>query len=153
MRPFGAAAERLSAITGEYRAGFPRRLCSREPVVSRLRGSGRRIGTDHGPAIRSVRASADRHGQCCHVHDRVDRPSANAGALSARPNLAGSAAGLAGAMTLVGGAALSSITGAVLTEGNATYALFSIMLFSAGFALLAAVLAALVERRSYVPAP
>lgn len=44
-------------------------------------------------------------------------------------------------MTLAGGAALSSITGAVLTEGNATYALFSIMLISAG---LLAVLAALV---------
>ncbi|WP_292338002.1 hypothetical protein [Mesorhizobium sp.] len=78
-------------------------------------------------------------------------PNADAGALSVRPNLAGSAAGLAGAMTLAGGAALSSITGAVLTESNATYALFSIMLFFAGCGLLAAVLAALVpgDSQSY----
>lgn len=82
------------------------------------------------------------------VGNGLTMPSANAGALSVRPNLAGSAAGLAGAITLAGGAALSSVTGAVLTEGNAPHALLSIMLLSTVLALLAAVLAALAEKRS-----
>lgn len=84
------------------------------------------------------------------VGNGLTMPSANAGAVSARPNLAGSAAGLAGAITLAGGATLSSITGAVLTEGNAPHALFSIMLLSTALALLASVLAALTEKRSEI---
>ena len=80
------------------------------------------------------------------VGNGLTMPSANAGALSVRPELAGSAAGLAGAMTITGGAMLSSITGAVLTEGNATYALFAVMLASAVLALAAAGLAALFEK-------
>jgi DHA1 family bicyclomycin/chloramphenicol resistance-like MFS transporter len=84
------------------------------------------------------------------VGNGLTMPSANAGALSVRPNLAGSAAGLAGAITLAGGATLSSITGAVLTESNAPYALFSIMLLSTALALLASVLAALAEKRSAI---
>lgn len=84
------------------------------------------------------------------VGNGLTMPTANAGALSVRPNLAGSAAGLAGAITLAGGATLSSITGAVLTEDNAPYALFSIMLLSTALALLASVLAALAEKRSSI---
>lgn len=81
------------------------------------------------------------------VGNGLTMPSANAGALSVRPGLAGSAAGLAGAMTIGGGAALSSITGAVLTRDNATYGLFSIMLLSAAAGLLAAVMASFAEKR------
>jgi len=72
-------------------------------------------------------------------------PSANAGALSVRPDLAGSASGLAGAMTTAGGATLSSITGAVLTESNAAYAPLCMMLFSSLIALLAAFYARLLD--------
>ncbi len=72
-------------------------------------------------------------------------PSANAGALSVRPDLAGSASGLAGAMTTAGGATLSSMTGAVLTEGNAAYAPLCMMLFSSLIALLAAFYARLFD--------
>ena len=42
-------------------------------------------------------------------------PSANAGAMSVQPRLAGSAAGLSGALMVGGGAVLSSLTGAVLS--------------------------------------
>ena len=45
-------------------------------------------------------------------------PGASAGALSVQPRLAGSASGLAGALTVAGGAMGSSVTGAVLTEAN-----------------------------------
>lgn len=81
------------------------------------------------------------------VGNGLTMPSANAGMLSVRPDLAGSAAGLAGAMTVGGGAVLSSITGAVLTQNNATYGLFTIVLLSTATGLLAASLAAVAEKR------
>jgi len=66
-------------------------------------------------------------------------PSSSAGALSVRPKLAGSAAGLAGSLTVAGGAVISSITGAILTEENGAYAVLEVMLFSSLTALFAAV--------------
>ena len=65
-------------------------------------------------------------------------PSSYAGALSVRPKLAGSASGLAGALTVGGGAALTSITGVILTEENGVYQLLGMMLFSSLMALAAA---------------
>ncbi|WP_175852903.1 MFS transporter [Burkholderia anthina] len=73
------------------------------------------------------------------VGNGLSNPGAHAGAMSVRPALAGSASGLAGAMTIAGGAALSSLTGAVLTTGNAGYAPLVMMLMSAVLALAAAV--------------
>lgn len=57
-------------------------------------------------------------------------PSANAGLLSVRPALAGSAAGLGGAFTIGGGAALSVLAGVVLTPGSGTMPLILLMLVS-----------------------
>lgn len=74
-------------------------------------------------------------------------PSANAGALSVRPALAGSASGLAGALTLGGGALLSSATGAVVTEATGAYALLGMMLLSTSLALAAALGVRAVDRR------
>ena len=65
-------------------------------------------------------------------------PSCNAGVLSVRPKLAGSAAGLAGALMVGGGAVLTSITGAVVTEESGAYALLGMMLFASMTALAAA---------------
>ena len=65
-------------------------------------------------------------------------PSANAGALSVRPKLAGSASGLKGALTVGGGAILTSIAAVVLTEGGGPYQLLGMMLFCSVIALLAA---------------
>ncbi|ALX15712.1 MFS transporter [Burkholderia cepacia JBK9] len=72
------------------------------------------------------------------IGNGLTNPGAHAGALSVRPELAGSASGLAGAMTIAGGAALSSLTGAVLTAGNAGYVPLAMMLLSAAIALAAA---------------
>jgi MFS transporter, DHA1 family, multidrug resistance protein len=55
-------------------------------------------------------------------------PSANAGMLSVRPQLAGSAAGLGGAITIGGGAALSALAGVVLTETSGPMPLIVLML-------------------------
>lgn len=57
-------------------------------------------------------------------------PSANAGMLSVRPRLAGSASGLGGAFMIGGGAALSVLAGAVLGPGSGALPLVLLMLAS-----------------------
>ena len=58
-------------------------------------------------------------------------PNATAGALSVRPDLAGTASGLAGAMMIGGGAGLSALAGAWLTPQSGAYPLLWIMLVTA----------------------
>ncbi|WP_343081196.1 multidrug effflux MFS transporter [Ostreiculturibacter nitratireducens] len=72
-------------------------------------------------------------------------PNSNAGMLSVRPALAGSASGLGGAMTIGGGAALSALAGALLKPGSGAMPLLVIMTASAA-ASVAAIL--LVIRRN-----
>jgi predicted MFS family arabinose efflux permease len=159
---FDVSSAWLGLFIGSITAGFvfgsflSGRYAGRYPLTTMMIVG--RIVACSGPAIclallfADVRHGMELFGPCIlvGVGNGLTMPSANAGALSVRPDLAGSAAGLAGAMTLSGGAALSSITGVVLTESNASYALFSVMLFSTTFALLAAVIAVLVERRSSI---
>ena len=57
-------------------------------------------------------------------------PNANAGILSVRPHLAGSASGLGGAIMIGGGAALASLAGALLTPGSTELPLILLMLTS-----------------------
>jgi MFS transporter, DHA1 family, multidrug resistance protein len=63
-------------------------------------------------------------------------PSANAGLLSVRPALAGSASGLGGAFTIGGGAALSALAGYVLTPGSGTMPLILLMLVTSAISIL-----------------
>jgi DHA1 family bicyclomycin/chloramphenicol resistance-like MFS transporter len=49
-------------------------------------------------------------------------------------------------MTIAGGSALSSMTGAVLTEGNAAYAPLCLMLLSSVIALFAASYVRVLDR-------
>jgi DHA1 family bicyclomycin/chloramphenicol resistance-like MFS transporter len=63
-------------------------------------------------------------------------PNANAGMLSVRPALAGSAAGLGGAFTIGGGAALSALAGAVLHPGGGPMPLVLLMLGSSALSIL-----------------
>lgn len=65
-------------------------------------------------------------------------PSANSGALSVRPRLAGSASGLKGALTVGGGAILTSISAVIVTEGGGAYQLLGMMLFCSIVAMMAA---------------
>ncbi len=74
-------------------------------------------------------------------------PSCSAGVMSVRPKLAGSASGLAGALTVGGGAVLTSITGAMVTEENGAYVLLGMMLFSSLLALAAALYVRWIDRR------
>jgi DHA1 family bicyclomycin/chloramphenicol resistance-like MFS transporter len=63
-------------------------------------------------------------------------PNANAGMLSVRPSLAGSAAGLGGAFTIGGGAALSALAGALLHHGTGPMPLILLMLVSSALSIL-----------------
>lgn len=60
----------------------------------------------------------------------VTLPSANAGIVSVRPHLAGSASGLGGAMMIGGGAALSAFAGAIMSPETGPYPLIIVMLGS-----------------------
>jgi DHA1 family bicyclomycin/chloramphenicol resistance-like MFS transporter len=55
-------------------------------------------------------------------------PNANAGMLSVRPDLAGTAAGLGGAFTVGGGALFSALAGALLQPGSGPMPLILLML-------------------------
>ena len=77
----------------------------------------------------------------------IAKPSSNAGAMSVQPQLAGSAAGLAGALTSASGALLTSLTAIILTAHNSGHALLGMMLFCTVIALLAALCVRWVDRR------
>jgi len=77
----------------------------------------------------------------------ISMPSVNTGAISIRPGLAGSAAGLLGASTVAGGAVLTTFTGYLLENGDAAIRLLGVMLFCAVLALAAALYVRLIDRR------
>lgn len=64
-------------------------------------------------------------------------PNANAGMMGVRPELAGSASGLGGAMNIGGGAALSVLAGWVLTMGSTAMPLLLLMLTSSVLSIFA----------------
>lgn len=66
-------------------------------------------------------------------------PNANAGMLSVRPALAGSASGLGGAIMIGGGAALSALAGALLTHETGAFPLLWIMFLSSALGVVSTV--------------
>ena len=80
-------------------------------------------------------------------------PSSNAGAMSVQPRLAGSAAGLSGALMVGGGALLSTATGAVLSEVNGAHALLAMMLLTSVLGFLASLHTLRLERSPATPRP
>ncbi|MBS1303151.1 multidrug effflux MFS transporter [Loktanella sp. SALINAS62] len=74
-------------------------------------------------------------------------PNATAGLLSVRPNLAGTASGLGGALMIGGGAALSQLAGVLLAGGTTAIPLQALMLVSALLAIVAIVFVIHRERR------
>jgi len=62
-------------------------------------------------------------------------PNSNAGMLSVRPQLAGSASGLGGSIMLGGGASLAAFTGTILTPESGPYPLLVLMIITSVFAV------------------
>lgn len=73
-------------------------------------------------------------------------PNANAGMVSVRPQLAGSASGLGGSIMLGGGAALAALTGVILTEGSGPYPLLALMIATSVLAVATTLYIIRVER-------
>jgi len=71
------------------------------------------------------------------VGNGMTLPNANAGMLSVRPHLAGSASGLGGALMIGGGAVLAAITGPLLTEAVGHHVLLLVMALSSGLSCAA----------------
>ncbi|MEL7215869.1 MAG: multidrug effflux MFS transporter [Pseudomonadota bacterium] len=63
-------------------------------------------------------------------------PSANAGIVSVRPNLAGSASGLGGTLMIGGGAALAALVGALLGPETGPWPLIILMIVASGASVL-----------------
>lgn len=76
-------------------------------------------------------------------------PNANAGMMSVRPELAGTASGLGGAMAVGGGAALSALAGALLHDDSGAAPLLAIMAASS-CASIAAVLWVMSRERNLI---
>lgn len=81
------------------------------------------------------------------VGNGLTLPSANAGIVSVKPHLAGSASGLGGALQIGGGAALSVLAGALLTPQTGPFPLLWVMLLSSAAAALSTFYVIHVARR------
>ena len=81
------------------------------------------------------------------VGNGLTLPSANAGMVSVKPHLAGSASGLGGAMQIGGGAALSVLAGALLTPQSGPFPLLWVMLLSSAAAAVSTLYVIHVARR------
>ncbi|MCI2394162.1 multidrug effflux MFS transporter [Aliiroseovarius sediminis] len=81
------------------------------------------------------------------VGNGMTLPNANAGMMSVRPELAGSASGLGGAMNIGGGAALSALAGWLLAPGSTALPLLILMLTSSALAVVAILLVIKREKR------
>ena len=77
-------------------------------------------------------------------------PNATAGALSVRPQLAGTASGLTGAIMIGGGAALSAWAGTLLTPDTGALPLLWLMVTTAALAVLAILLVIRREKRLHL---
>ncbi|MCG7623384.1 multidrug effflux MFS transporter [Epibacterium sp. Ofav1-8] len=75
---------------------------------------------------------------CVGLGNGLTIANASAGLMSVRPELAGSAAGLSGALTVALGAALTSMTGVLVAPDNAPFMVLGIMLAASLLALVSA---------------
>lgn len=82
------------------------------------------------------------------VGNGLTLPSANAGLVSVRPHLAGSASGLGGSLQIGSGAALAVIAGWLLTPQSGPYPLLVVMSVSAACAIGATLFGMSVDRRA-----
>ena len=81
------------------------------------------------------------------VGNGLTLPSANAGMVSVKPHLAGSASGLGGAMQVGGGAALSVVAGTLLTAQTGPFPLLWVMFLCSAAAALSTLYLIHVARR------
>jgi len=80
------------------------------------------------------------------IGNGLTMPASSTGAMSVRPKLAGSASGLAGSMTVGGGALIASGTGAAVTAASGGATVMAIMLAASAAGLLAVLTVVWLDR-------
>jgi DHA1 family bicyclomycin/chloramphenicol resistance-like MFS transporter len=75
-------------------------------------------------------------------------PNSNAGIVSVKPHLAGSASGLGGAMQIGGGAALSVVAAALLSPETGPFPLLWVMFLSSSAAVIATCYVMYISRQA-----
>ena len=88
---------------------------------------------------------------CVGFGNGLTNANASAGVMSVRPRLAGSAAGLSGAMIVALGAVLTSMTGALVNANNGPYLVLGMMCGSSFSGLLAVLYVRRVDRNDPLP--
>ena len=88
---------------------------------------------------------------CVGFGNGLTNANASAGVMSVRPRLAGSAAGLSGAMIVALGAVLTSMTGALVNANNGPYLVLGMMCGSSFSGLLAVLYVRRVDRIDPLP--
>ena len=88
---------------------------------------------------------------CVGFGNGLTNANASAGLMSVRPQLAGSAAGLSGALTVALGAILTSITGAFVSSENGPFLVLGMMCASSFIGLLAVLYVRWIDRRDPLP--
>ncbi|KIC44214.1 MFS transporter [Ruegeria sp. ANG-S4] len=88
---------------------------------------------------------------CVGFGNGLTNANASAGVMSVRPKLAGSAAGLSGAMIVALGAVLTSMTGALVSPENGPYLVLGMMCASSFIGLLAVLYVRRVDRLDPLP--
>ncbi len=83
---------------------------------------------------------------CVGVGNGLTLPGANAGVMSVAPHLAGSASGLSGALTLAGGAVISTLVGALVANAFGVYVLMGALSVSGVIGLAGAYAVGRLER-------
>ena len=78
-------------------------------------------------------------------------PAGNVGAMSVRPQLAGSASGLSGAIQVGGGAALTTLAGILVNESHGVFILMAMLLVCTAASLLAALYVRWVDQNDPLP--
>lgn len=85
------------------------------------------------------------------IGNGITMPSSNAGAMSVRADLAGSASGLSGALTVGGGAILTWVSGAIVTESTGALGLLWMMFCASFLGLLCALWVLFLDRLDGTP--
>lgn len=150
---FGVTTAELGVYMGTITAGFmtgsliSARLAPKvEPIMMMLAG---RIIACSGPVIGTAALAAGFVSPVMFFGSTVlvglgnglTMPSSNTSAMSVRPKLAGTAAGLNGALIVGTGAALATLTGQALPQQGAALPLLFLMLLSSGAGLIAVLFA------------
>jgi MFS transporter, DHA1 family, multidrug resistance protein len=81
------------------------------------------------------------------IGNGVTMPSGNVGAMSVRPDLAGSASGLAGSLIVGGGAIMTGLAGFAVTENTGAIGLLGMMFGAAFLGLLCAIWVSFLDRK------